>query len=156
MARRRYKDEEYDDDRPVQTGGHILYDRRKTDKNFITVLISIFGHVALSIWWASGINQKVTYMAQSNVELRSEIKELKSQLVTNMDDRYRGTDAKRDFFIRDQIIDEMEKRIDHLEIRTPKEVPPKWFYNEFNREVESRKDLENRIDELEKKIIRGK
>lgn len=58
-------------------------------------------------WWASAVSTEMVYMSKS-------IEQINAKLERNIDDRYRGRDAARDFLIRDRRINKNEQEIERV------------------------------------------
>lgn len=57
----------------------------------------------------------VSYLAKAIIEVQSDVKVLNATIALGMADRYRGSDAARDFKLRDLEIDTMKSRITEIE-----------------------------------------
>jgi len=89
----------------------------------ITVASGLILNIPVSIWWASSINADVNKNQEAIQELKKEIKDLRNTISSSMDDRYRGSDAKDDFKIRDEKIEHLESRVRENEKKIAKLVP---------------------------------
>lgn len=84
--------------------------RRFADWNMTALVLFFIGHSGMTIWWASRMTAKQEFLIETVAELKTELKE-------KMNDRYHGSDALRDFAVRDKRIDELEQRLGKLEGR---------------------------------------
>ena len=83
----------------------------------VGVLIGVILNIPLSIWWAAAMNTQLNQQGIAIQEVKVEIKELTKLVMSSMDDRYRGTDAKDDFKIRDAKIERLQGKVSKLEIK---------------------------------------
>lgn len=65
-------------------------------------------HLAAGIWWAATVTTKIDVMQYN-------LASVKSDFQASSDDRYRLSDAKRDFSLRDVTIDKNSTKIRDLE-----------------------------------------
>ena len=67
----------------------------------VAILLQTFG----ALYWAGGISARMEAL-----ELR--ILQLENTISSQMNDRYRTSDAERDFAIRDKLLDDINEKID--------------------------------------------
>lgn len=81
----------------------------------ITIAAGLILNIPLSIWWASSINAHVENNTKVIEKLEIKVDELNRTVVSSMDDRYRGKDAKEDLNLRDAKIEKLESRVRAVE-----------------------------------------
>ena len=89
----------------------------------IGVLVGLILNIPLSIWWAGVINTKVDNNTKATEKLEGKVDKLTDTVIREMGDRYRSSDAKQDFQIRDDKMEKLESRVNGLSHRVSRIEP---------------------------------
>jgi len=83
----------------------------------VGVLIGVILNIPLSIWWAASTNAQLSQQGKAIEKLEKKFDKLNATVVNSMDDRYRGSDAEKDFEKRDVKIDKLQGKVSRLEVK---------------------------------------
>ena len=111
----------------VSTEDYRGPDRRAKDENimnqmraFVGLIVFMLGQTGAAIWWAAITTQNVKTIKASQPIIVEEIhkrlektnESLIKKIQESTEDRYKGSDAKRDFELRDRILSNIEENMD--------------------------------------------
>lgn len=77
-------------------------------KGLFAVVIALLSHFGAGIWWAAVVTTKLDFVQSSVLNLKMEMKDGTS-------DRYRSSEAEKDFRVINQRMDRYEDRLINLE-----------------------------------------
>ena len=83
----------------------------------VGVLIGVILNIPLSIWWAGVMSTKVDNNTEAIKSLTVKLDKFIEKVDEDMDDRYRGSDAKDDFKMRDAKIERLQGKVGRLEVK---------------------------------------